>query len=88
VGPSIDSYEAPDVGGCSWYHDKIAFSSANNTFLDALQLAISINSESVLHLSCVEFLPIRAVDNSNMNVKFQAMPRLPDMQQVKLLTIR
>jgi hypothetical protein len=50
AGPSIDSYKALVFVVCYSYHIKIAFSTPNNSFLDALQLAISLNSELVFHL--------------------------------------
>ena len=53
-------------------------------FLHALQLAISIDLESVFYLCSIVFLPIRAVNNSIMNAKISVMPRLPTMQLILL----
>ena len=40
----------------------------------ALQLAISINLESVFYLCSIVFLPIRAVNNFVMNAKISVVP--------------
>jgi len=57
-------------------------------FLHALQLAISINLESVFYLWYIVLLTIRAGNNSVTIMKTCAMPWLPNMQQLKLLTLR
>jgi len=53
-----------------------------------LQLAILMNLELVFYLSYIVFLPITAVKNSVKNPEISAMPRLPHMHQVNLLTLR
>ena len=57
-------------------------------FLHALQRERLTNLESVLYLSKIVSLPIRAVDHSAMNAKIRAMTWWPNMQQLKLLTLR
>ena len=54
----------------------------------ALQLAISINLELVFCLWWIWFLPIWAVNNSILNMKISSMGWLPNMQQLKQLTLR
>ena len=56
-------------------------------FLHALQLAISINLESVFYLWYIVYLSVTAVNNSIMNAEISAMPCLPSMQQPKLLML-
>jgi len=56
-------------------------------FLHALQLAISINLESVFYLWYIVFLPITAVNDSVMKARIRAMHWLRNMQQLKLLTL-
>jgi hypothetical protein len=46
---------------------------ANNMFSDALRLAQSIKTEMVFDRWYIVFLPTRAVNNSDMNVKLRAM---------------
>jgi len=78
-------------GSCLWSMSIVSYQHRvfNNRgyVLHALQLSIPINLESVFYISSIVFLPIRAVNNSVMNVKICAMPWLPNMQQLKLLTL-
>jgi hypothetical protein len=52
------------------------------------QLAILINLVLVFHLRYMVFLASMAVNNMVMHRKFHAMPRLQNMEVLKLLTLR
>jgi len=52
-----------------------------------MQLAMSIILELVFYLCSIVFLPIPVVNNSVMNAKIGMMPWLPNMHQLKLLTV-
>jgi len=54
----------------------------------SLQLAISINLESVFYLSNIVFLPVWVVNNPVINAKICGMPSLPNIQQLPLLMLR
>ena len=73
MGPSIDSNRALVFGVCELYLIKMAFSTTNDVFLYALQLAILIDLVSVLYVWYIVFLPMMAVNNSVMNAKISAM---------------
>jgi len=87
AGPSIDSYKALVFAVCQYYLIKVAFSTTNNTFLHALQFAISINVESVFYFWYIVLSLIRGDKNYLMSAKICAMPWLPNMQELKLMTL-
>jgi len=87
AGPSIDSIKALAFAVCEYYLIKIAFSTTKDMFLDALQIAISINLESIFYICYIAFLHIVRVNNSVMNAKLSVRSWLANMQQLKLLTL-
>jgi succinate-acetate transporter protein len=67
AGPSIDSFKALVFGVYLSCLTKIVFSITNDTCLHAVQLAISINLESVFFLLWIVFLAIKVVNKSVMS---------------------
>jgi len=64
------------------------FSTSSNHFLHVLQFAIMIILESMYLLSYVVFLPIKVVNSSVMRLNNHAMPSLPNLQELTLITVR
>jgi len=74
VGPSIDSYKTLVFPVYLSYLTKVVFSTTNDTCLDAVQLVISINLESVFFLLCIVFLAIKVINNSVMSSLIRVKP--------------
>ena len=64
------------------------FSTTNNALLHVVQFVILINLISEFYLCYMGFLPIKAVNNTDMRTKIRVMPWLPNMQDLKLFTPR
>jgi hypothetical protein len=74
AGPSIDSYKALVFAVYLLYYTKIVFSTTKDTCLHTVQLAISINLESVFFLLSIVLLAIKVVNNSVMSSLIYVKP--------------